>query len=146
MIKRNHSFTGEPSQSWAHPHAPTPPRGAPALWPFLTRCFMTIKRLAALSGALRTFSWPIHCSRSEEHTSELQSRLHLVCRLLLEKKKKTDYHNLSSTKLASRLRPDVHIQQTHALHPHAHKRAPTILHIRNAYLVRHPPPQLYLHV
>src|SRR5687768_17942531 len=28
------------------------------------------------------------CQRSEEHTSELQSRLHLVCRLLLEKKKK----------------------------------------------------------
>src|SRR2546422_3723087 len=29
---------------------------------------------------------PVH-PRSEEHTSELQSRLHLVCRLLLEKKK-----------------------------------------------------------
>src|SRR2546422_4569689 len=29
--------------------------------------------------------------RSEEHTSELQSRLHLVCRLLLEKKKKNAY-------------------------------------------------------
>src|SRR2546429_7223746 len=29
--------------------------------------------------------------RSEEHTSELQSRLHLVCRLLLEKKKSTDH-------------------------------------------------------
>src|SRR2546429_7039233 len=28
-----------------------------------------------------------HDARSEEHTSELQSRLHLVCRLLLEKKK-----------------------------------------------------------
>src|SRR2546422_7145006 len=28
-----------------------------------------------------------HVKRSEEHTSELQSRLHLVCRLLLEKKK-----------------------------------------------------------
>src|SRR2546422_3291520 len=28
--------------------------------------------------------------RSEEHTSELQSRLHLVCRLLLEKKKRTN--------------------------------------------------------
>src|SRR5256884_4012573 len=28
-----------------------------------------------------------HLQRSEEHTSELQSRLHLVCRLLLEKKK-----------------------------------------------------------
>src|SRR2546422_1210046 len=32
--------------------------------------------------------------RSEEHTSELQSRLHLVCRLLLEKKKK---HNQSGS-------------------------------------------------
>src|SRR5690625_7068581 len=31
--------------------------------------------------------------RSEEHTSELQSRGHLVCRLLLEKKKKTLLHN-----------------------------------------------------
>src|SRR2546429_5352710 len=30
----------------------------------------------------------VHAKRSEEHTSELQSRLHLVCRLLLEKKKK----------------------------------------------------------
>src|SRR2546422_3306517 len=30
--------------------------------------------------------------RSEEHTSELQSRLHLVCRLLLEKKKKNIIH------------------------------------------------------
>src|SRR5205809_2223102 len=30
----------------------------------------------------------IERNRSEEHTSELQSRLHLVCRLLLEKKKK----------------------------------------------------------
>src|SRR5687768_18210054 len=30
--------------------------------------------------------------RSEEHTSELQSRLHLVCRLLLEKKKKKEIH------------------------------------------------------
>src|SRR2546429_6991745 len=31
--------------------------------------------------------------RSEEHTSELQSRLHLVCRLLLEKKK--HYHEIA---------------------------------------------------
>src|SRR2546422_5848980 len=34
---------------------------------------------------------PIGRMRSEEHTSELQSRLHLVCRLLLEKKKKNTY-------------------------------------------------------
>src|SRR3989449_1247570 len=33
--------------------------------------------------------------RSEEHTSELQSRLHLVCRLLLEKKKKSTRHLVS---------------------------------------------------
>src|SRR3712207_7110823 len=31
---------------------------------------------------------PVRLSRSEEHTSELQSRQYLVCRLLLEKKKK----------------------------------------------------------
>src|SRR2546429_811502 len=37
-------------------------------------------RAPALRGAVP--------ERSEEHTSELQSRLHLVCRLLLEKKKK----------------------------------------------------------
>src|SRR2546429_9871222 len=34
-----------------------------------------------------TFSLQSFRERSEEHTSELQSRLHLVCRLLLEKKK-----------------------------------------------------------
>src|SRR5690554_6985117 len=39
-------------------------------------------------------------SRSEEHTSELQSRPHLVCRLLLEKK--------NEGRLCSRYRPDVH--------------------------------------
>src|SRR5690554_8190478 len=33
-------------------------------------------------------SRPLQSGRSEEHTSELQSRPHLVCRLLLEKKKK----------------------------------------------------------
>src|SRR2546422_8603486 len=32
--------------------------------------------------------------RSEEHTSELQSRLHLVCRLLLEKKKKNQHTHI----------------------------------------------------
>src|SRR3989449_2838227 len=43
--------------------------------------------------------------RSEEHTSELQSRLHLVCRLLLEKKKKKgqDEHDLTSGKCESNI-------------------------------------------
>src|SRR2546430_10062829 len=39
-------------------------------------------------------------TRSEEHTSELQSQSNLVCRLLLEKKKKRlDYHSSFSTSL-----------------------------------------------
>src|SRR5690625_5905574 len=37
----------------------------------------------------RRSSWKMNKERSEEHTSELQSRGHLVCRLLLEKKNKT---------------------------------------------------------
>src|SRR2546422_3525668 len=45
---------------------------------------VTVAVRAATSFALS--SCPV--IRSEEHTSELQSRLHLVCRLLLEKKKK----------------------------------------------------------
>src|SRR5258705_1887517 len=40
---------------------------------------------------------PAAAMRSEEHTSELQSLRHLVCRLLLEKKKKTEYHNVKVT-------------------------------------------------
>src|SRR2546422_4334596 len=38
--------------------------------------------------------------RSEEHTSELQSRLHLVCRLLLEKKKKGKHRITSCSEIA----------------------------------------------
>src|SRR2546429_3407297 len=42
----------------------------------------------ALCVGLVTVVAAFDATRSEEHTSELQSRLHLVCRLLLEKKKK----------------------------------------------------------
>src|SRR5258708_14874693 len=41
--------------------------------------------------------------RSEEHTSELQSPDHLVCRLLLEKKKKNKHQKLSHTQMARML-------------------------------------------
>src|SRR2546422_2795698 len=50
----------------------------------------TAKRQASspgLAAAAATSVQRPSGSRSEEHTSELQSRLHLVCRLLLEKKK-----------------------------------------------------------
>src|SRR2546429_2462444 len=54
-----------------------------------------------MGSALHTGKWD-PCERrktsmrSEEHTSELQSRLHLVCRLLLEKKKIPNTHPYSS--------------------------------------------------
>src|SRR2546422_10679592 len=49
---------------------------------YLARERDAAERLAELA------SFALPSDRSEEHTSELQSRLHLVCRLLLEKKKK----------------------------------------------------------
>src|SRR2546422_1175616 len=45
--------------------------------------------LGLVFGCCTALAAAIGLVRSEEHTSELQSRLHLVCRLLLEKKKKT---------------------------------------------------------
>src|SRR3989442_2694658 len=45
-----------------------------------------MQETAQITTALRYLPW----GRSEEHTSELQSRPHLVCRLLLEKKKMTN--------------------------------------------------------
>src|SRR3712207_8478446 len=42
---------------------------------------------AAVVTQVRRYSPTVNGSRSEEHTSELQSRQYLVCRLLLEKKK-----------------------------------------------------------
>src|SRR2546429_6567445 len=44
-------------------------------------------RVSSLAMTLPSDCNDISWRRSEEHTSELQSRLHLVCRLLLEKKK-----------------------------------------------------------
>src|SRR2546422_6444712 len=52
----------------------------------VARLRQVIERDYKVEGALRTeVAMNIKRLRSEEHTSELQSRLHLVCRLLLEK-------------------------------------------------------------
>src|SRR3712207_8384775 len=58
---------------------------------------------ASTSRSAHEIFWPYFCltghsrrRRSEEHTSELQSRQYLVCRLLLEKKKKIRQVNLST--------------------------------------------------
>src|SRR5438876_6760798 len=59
--------------------------------------YAMLAALAEGTSELRHFSAAADChstlvpSRSEEHTSELQSPVHLVCRLLLEKKKKSIY-------------------------------------------------------
>src|SRR5258707_4037878 len=52
-------------------------------------------------------------ARSEEHTSELQSRQYLVCRLLLEKKKKETKKRLEATKLTARTYPRMSQQTLH---------------------------------
>src|SRR5690554_7546793 len=53
---------------------------------------------AGLKNIYRKLVGMLACGRSEEHTSELQSRPHLVCRLLLEKKKKeTEYRGTHPT-------------------------------------------------
>src|SRR2546422_2902099 len=49
-------------------------------------------------------------NRSEEHTSELQSRLHLVCRLLLEKKKKKTRTTYSKNTVSTTISDNITIQ------------------------------------
>src|ERR1041385_9439009 len=60
-----------------------PPRST--LFPYTTLFRSMRALLCSQELLLRSWRRPTR-SRSEEHTSELQSRLHLVCRLLLEKK------------------------------------------------------------
>src|SRR2546430_8056651 len=64
-------------------------------------------------------------TRSEEHTSELQSQSNLVCRLLLEKKKKTSNPLLITQKTTRNPKPQgishIHLHSnTTRLYPHAH--------------------------
>src|SRR5205809_2437224 len=66
-----------------------PPRST--LFPYTT-LFRSLRRARSSGAKMANNPMPAATdqplTRSEEHTSELQSRLHLVCRLLLEKKKK----------------------------------------------------------
>src|SRR3989442_11864186 len=64
-------------------------------------------RVTSPAWVRRRHTSPILRRRSEEHTSELQSRPHLVCRLLLEKKKKINrimerWHSLRNTYSSAR--------------------------------------------
>src|SRR2546429_6725447 len=65
-------------------HRPLQSREARRSPPFILRSYAVLATLSSsYPPRLGTFRCITH--RSEEHTSELQSRLHLVCRLLLEK-------------------------------------------------------------
>src|SRR2546429_6245987 len=61
---------------------------------------------------IRTGDYEAALKRSEEHTSELQSRLHLVCRLLLEKKKSPN-----NTRTPPLTRPVILTDSHRAAHP-----------------------------
>src|SRR2546427_2415428 len=80
-----------------------PPRST--LFPYTT-LFRSWKRILPMvedtgaDGLELNFGCP-HGMRSEEHTSELQSQSNLVCRLLLEKKKKTNTLSTTPTFLCS---------------------------------------------
>src|SRR5258708_24211488 len=66
------------------------PESSETLWPLRRPCPSGGKSSrAGRSGRTQRASRIPSAERSEEHTSELQSPDHLVCRLLLEKKKKT---------------------------------------------------------
>src|SRR5690348_3832165 len=54
----------------------------------------------------RIFRYAEHAARSEEHTSELQSPVHLVCRLLLEKKKKKKQNDIKGKKKIVQPKPE----------------------------------------
>src|SRR5690242_21371602 len=56
------------------------------------------EELAPVQHAPAAHVEQVHSQRSEEHTSELQSHVNLVCRLLLEKKKKKKTQNTQSIK------------------------------------------------
>src|SRR5438477_5401075 len=76
---------------------PRPPRST--LFPYTTLFRSCILPVASKSAPSLSKLWLISCPmiRSEEHTSELQSHVNLVCRLLLEKKKDTEGSPLART-------------------------------------------------
>src|SRR2546422_2078056 len=76
-----HSSSGWISSPWIGPGS------SPCMWRLsLTMTCLGESAVPAMCAGHTAWQRP----RSEEHTSELQSRLHLVCRLLLEKKKTED--------------------------------------------------------
>src|SRR2546422_11121509 len=77
-----------PPRSTLFPYTTLFRSGSGAATAFSSASAARVRRPAAIRETASPLSAGRKSPRSEEHTSELQSRLHLVCRLLLEKKKK----------------------------------------------------------
>src|SRR5438309_5217905 len=71
---------------------------------------LVMRRPLAATGEARPTFRPV--VRSEEHTSELQSQFHLVCRLLLEKKKKKNNTINLETSKTRKIPQAIHSNQT----------------------------------
>src|SRR5699024_11748859 len=92
------ALTGEPSKPWkvrsstwsVHSGVDSGRRSSPLAAPC---CARVRAQKASVSAAVGAALLP----RSEEHTSELQSRFDLVCRLLLEKKNNAETHGSTRT-------------------------------------------------
>src|SRR2546422_4484669 len=98
-----------------------PPRST--LFPYTTLFRSARVRVGVQQGVARAFARDDvvglviarerTCYRSEEHTSELQSRLHLVCRLLLEKKKHVRFDtNITHASPLFHVKKHNHVQTT----------------------------------
>src|SRR6266480_5098773 len=74
-----------------------PPRST--LFPYTTLFRSRSSRCSPPGSRIRTSGEPLLATRSEEHTSELQSHVNLVCRLLLEKKNLVTRMTLTIIKL-----------------------------------------------
>src|SRR3712207_8504537 len=68
------------------------PAAATTRWSFTGITGREARAEAGRRSRYRPAAWRSAAPRSEEHTSELQSRQYLVCRLLLEKKKSVYHH------------------------------------------------------
>src|SRR2546422_7951894 len=97
MIRRPPRSTLFPYTTLFRSFAPTGGRGV--FQPPAANSVHDALTAATTPSLSRAATCPYNELRSEEHTSELQSRLHLVCRLLLEKKKKKLCNNTQHRRL-----------------------------------------------
>src|SRR3712207_7638817 len=93
MIRRPPRSTLFPYTTLFRSHRGAVPPTPRALWP--PSCW---RRRRASADPRQIVARTTQCGRSEEHTSELQSRQYLVCRLLLEKKKNNSVCKSTTTR------------------------------------------------